>query len=85
MDRQQQIKTYHATRRASIAQAKATIATAQAAISQLRAHGAHPKNSVEGAARDVAIAKEDLAIAVAREDIARLKAADRAELPPAIV
>ncbi len=80
----QQTKTDHAARRASIAQAKATIATAQAAISQLRANGAHPKNSVEGAERDVTIALHDLAIAEARLDIMRLKAADRAELPPVV-
>ena len=80
-----QTKTEHATRLVYIAQAKAAIATAQTAISQLRAHGAHPKNSVEGAERDVAIATEDLAIAIAREAIARLKAHDRAEIPPAVV
>ena len=80
-----QTKTDHFNRRVSIAQGKATIATGQAAISQLRAHGAHPKNSVEGAERNVAIATEDLAIAIAREAIARLKAHDRAEIPPAVV
>ena len=72
-----QTKTEHATRRASVAQAKSTIATAKAAISQLRAHGVHPKNSVEGAERDVTIAQHDLAVAVARLDIARIKS----ELP----
>jgi hypothetical protein len=81
----QQTTTDRAARRASIAQAKATIATSQAAISQLRAHGAHPKNSVEGAERDVTIAQHDLAIAVARLDVVRIKAYDRAELPPATV
>ena len=76
-----QTKTDHFNRRVSIAQGKATIATAQAAISQLRAHGAHPKNSVEGSERDVTIAQHNLTVAVARFDIARLKNEDLSALP----
>ena len=71
-------KTDHAARRVSIAQAKAEIANAQSAIAQLRAHGAHPKNSVGGAKRDVDIACQALHIAEARLSIVRMKA----ELPP---
>ncbi len=71
-------KTDHTARRAMIAKAKAEIAVAQSAIAQLRAHGAHPKHSIEGAERDLDIARQEVHICEAKLAVERL----RSELPP---
>ena len=67
-------KLTRAIKRATIAQCKVTIATAQVEIAQLRAHGAHPKNSIEGAQRDVRIAEGELVIAQQRHLIVQARA-----------